>query len=244
MKKLITIILLVCNASCFAQVNLNEMQSSNNATISDEMGEFDDWIEIHNSTSDSVEIGGLILKDQIDTWTIPTGNPLTLVPPGGYFLLWADDQEFQGDFHTNFKLASGGEFLGLYESDGITVIDSITIPSMNANDSYLKCNLGWSQTSIPTPLADNDCAVSITENTPPSALFTITITNNKQLEVNILGDVKNKKTISIYSLDGKVIMEQSLNDMKTILNLDMLNSNIYLVTISTPNSIYSKKIVL
>ena len=147
MKRLITILFLSFNVSCFAQVNLNEMQSSNNSSISDDFGEFDDWIEIYNPTTDSVEIGGLILKDQVDTWTIPTGSSLTLIPPGGYFLIWADDQEFQGDFHTNFKLASGGEFLGLYEGDGLTVVDSITIPALPPNDSYIKCSTGWIQIS-------------------------------------------------------------------------------------------------
>ncbi|MFT5822042.1 MAG: hypothetical protein ACI8ZM_003298 [Crocinitomix sp.] len=244
MKYLFIILFSVHALSSLGQVNLNEMQSSNSSTIADNMGEFDDWIEIHNPTTDPIEIGGLILKDQLDTWTIPSGDPSTLIPPGGYFLLWADDQEFQGIFHTNFKLASGGEFLGLYESDGITVIDSLTIPAMDANDSYLKCVDGWFQTSIPNPLTDNNCTVSLTENTNFNDLFTITITNDKQLQVKILDDLKNQKSISIYSLDGKEIMKQPLDDKKTVLNLNMLKSNIYLVTISTPNFIYSKKIVL
>ena len=106
MKQLIIILFSAHSLFSAAQVNLNEMQSSNNSTISDNMGEFEDWIEIYNSTANPIEIGGLILKDQIDTWAIPTGDPSTLIPPGGYFLLWADDQEFQGIFHTNFKLAS------------------------------------------------------------------------------------------------------------------------------------------
>lgn len=244
MKKLLTLLFFAYNACCFAQVTLNEMQSSNNATISDDMGEFDDWIEIHNPTTDSIEISGLILKDQIDTWAIPIGNPLTLIPPGGYFLLWADDQEFQGDFHTNFKLASSGEFLGLYESDGLTVIDSITIPPLSTNDSYIKCPTGWSQTNSPTPLADNDCTVSLTKNLSFNDLFSINITNNKQLEITILGDLESQKSISIYSIDGKEVIKRSLDDEETVFNLNVLNSNIYIVTIFTPDFIYSKKIVL
>jgi len=244
MKRLIPILLLSYNVACFAQVNLNEMQSSNNSTISDDFGEFDDWIEIYNPTTDTIEIGGLILKDQVDTWTIPTGISLTLIPPGGYFHIWADDQEFQGDFHTNFKLASGGEFLGLYESDGLTVVDSITIPALSPNDSYIKCLTGWIQTSSPTPLADNNCAVSLIENINHSDLFSLSISSNKELEVSVIGDIENQTTISIYSLDGKELMKRTLGSEKTKLNLNMLNSNIYLVSIVTPNFIYSKKIAL
>ena len=95
----------------FGQVVLGEMQSSNSSTIADSFGDYDDWIEIHNPTTDSVEISGFILKDQLDTWVIPSGDPVTHLPPNGRFLLWADDQELQGPSHTNFKLASGGEFL-------------------------------------------------------------------------------------------------------------------------------------
>jgi len=244
MKHLFIILFSVYSISSLGQVNLNEIQSSNNSTIADNMGDFDDWFEIHNSTNGPIEIGGLILKDKIDTWRIPMGDPSTLIPPGGYFLLWADDQEFQGIFHTNFKLASGGEFLGLYESDSITVIDSLTIPAMDANDSYLKCTSGWLKTTIPTPLTDNNCTVSLAENLKFNDLFTLTISNEKQLELKILDELKNHKSISIFSIDGKEIMNQLLHDKKTILNLNMLNSNIYLVTIYTSDFIYCKKIAL
>lgn len=244
MKYLIIIMFSVHSISSLGQVYLNEMQSSNSSTIADNMGEFDDWIEIHNPTADSLEIGGLILKDQLDTWAIPTGNPLTLIPPGDYFLLWADDQEFQGVFHTNFKLASGGEFLGLYESDGVTVIDSVTIPPMDADDSYLKCSDTWFQTSSPSPLIDNNCTVDLTKNINFSDLFSITVLNDNQLEINILNYFENARSLAIYSMDGKEILTTTLVHKKTIINFSELESNIYVVTVSTPHLIYSKKIVL
>lgn len=243
MKNLFTALLIVINIYCFGQVTLNEIQSSNNSTISDDFGEFDDWIEIHNPTTDTIEIGGLILKDRIDTWTIPTGIPTTLIPPDGYFLLWADDQEFQGDSHTNFKLASSGEFLGLYESDGLTVIDSITLPALSSNDSYIKCSTEWSRTISPTPLADNNCTATPIKDLNYSDIFSVKI-NNKQIEVTVLDNLESEKSLSIYSIDGKEWMKQTWDTKKTKLNLNMLNSNIYIVKIVTSDFIYSKKIVL
>lgn len=244
MKQLIIILFSLFSLSGVAQVTLNEMQSSNNSTIADEAGEFDDWIEIHNPGSDSIEISGLILKDQIDTWAIPTGDPSTLIPPGGYFFLWADDQEIQGIFHTNFKLASGGEFLGLYESDGITVIDSLTIPALNANDSYYRCNDGWAQTNMPTPLADNNCTTSYTENLKFDDVFSIVLLSNKQLELKVLDDLNDEKSVAIYSLDGKEMLRESLKGKEGILDLAALNSGTYIVTISSADRNYSKKIAL
>lgn len=244
MKHLFIILFSIQALYSTSQVRLNEMQSSNNSTLADDAGEFDDWIEIHNAATEPVEIGGLILKDQIDTWAIPTGDPLTLIPPGGYFLLWADDQEFQGIFHTNFKLASGGEFLGLYESDGTTVIDSITLPAMDTDDSYSRCSEGWLQTDSPTPLGENDCLAGLAEKENFNDLFSLSVINDKQLEVTILNYHEDERTISIYSLEGKEILKKSLVDEKTILNFNALKSNAYVVTISSSNLVYSKRIVL
>ena len=241
MKHLLFILFSFQIISSIGQVTLNEMQSSNTSTIADNMGDFDDWIEIHNPTNAAIEIGGLILKDQLDTWIIPSGNSLTLLPPGGYFLLWADDQEAQGIFHTNFKLASGGEFLGLYESDGVTVIDSITIPSMQPNTSLIRCNSGWLSNSSPTPLAENDCTAALDKNT--TDLFNITV-YNKQLNLNVLQSLENNMTLTIYSMDGKEIITKEIDQDVTTLNLNLLESSIYIINITTQNSIYSKKIVL
>lgn len=243
MKYLYLILLVVYSITSTAQVVLNEAQSSNSTTLADDMGEFDDWIEIHNLSSDSVEIGGLVLKDQLDTWVIPTDEPSTLIPPNGYFLLWADDQEFQGPFHTNFKLASGGEFLGLYESDGTTVIDSVTLPPMESNDSYIRCIEGWIETSDPTPLNINDCTVGLVEDVNLNEIVEITVINN-QLEINITDNFKDEMILSIYSIDGKEVVKESISAANAQLDLGILESNIYVVNITVRGSFYSQKIVI
>ncbi len=244
MRYLFITILFAYSFSVFGQVTLNEMQSSNNATIADEQGEFDDWIELYNPTDEAIEIGGLVLKDQVDTWAIPTGDPATLIPPNAYFLLWADDQEFQGAFHTNFKLASGGEFLGLYESDSSTVIDSLTIPALAANDSYFKCNDEWAPTSMPTPLQDNDCMPSFIQNRLTSDLFEITMSGNKQLEISNKLDLGNSNTVSVYSLDGNQLMQEKMDTARKVLDLSLLPTDIYLLIIKTDDGIYFERIAL
>ena len=124
MKLLSLTIFLFIADFCCSQVIINEIQSSNASTVFDNYGEYEDWIEIFNTSDVAVDIGGLVLKDNVDTWQIPLGDTTTILSPKEYFILWADDQVFQGKFHTNFKLsAANGEFLGLYESDSTTVID-------------------------------------------------------------------------------------------------------------------------
>ncbi|MFT6500432.1 MAG: hypothetical protein ACJASQ_000541 [Crocinitomicaceae bacterium] len=243
MKLSLITILLAHSLFGFGQVRLNEMQSSNATTITDDFGEYDDWVEIHNPTTDSVEIGGLILKDQLDTWAIPAGDPSTHLPPGGYFLLWADDQESQGIFHTNFKLASGGEFLGLYESDGISVIDSITIPAMAANLSYIRCETEWMQTTTPSPLSQNYCSVGMGEiiNTADD-LILITSNDNGVLNIEIIDYSSGQYSLSLYSTDGKKVIDQALKEKRTSIRYPALESGIYLAIVSTNTTIYSKRV--
>ena len=61
----IFLLLFILNTS-YSQVVLNEIQSSNSSTISDEMNEYDDWIEIYNPNDETVDISDWQLKDGND----------------------------------------------------------------------------------------------------------------------------------------------------------------------------------
>jgi hypothetical protein len=64
-------------------------------------------------------------------------NSIT-IDPNGYLLFWADEDEGQGPMHADFKLSkNGGEDVGLYDIDGITLIDGIAqFPAQDEDDSY------------------------------------------------------------------------------------------------------------
>ncbi len=114
---------------------INEFMASNSSVVSDEFGEYNDWIEIYNSTADTVDLGGLYLTDSIGDpfkYKIPDS---TLVNPGGFILFWADNSSWQGDRHLNFKLSSSGEQIGLTQivCDGLNFIDTLSY-SQQQND--------------------------------------------------------------------------------------------------------------
>ena len=50
---------------------INEMMASNSTAIADGEGEFDDWIEIYNPGPSAVDMAGMVLADNGNTWTIP-----------------------------------------------------------------------------------------------------------------------------------------------------------------------------
>jgi len=67
--------------------------------------------------------------------TLPSMAPIVLAP-GGHALFWADDDTGQGPFHAGFKLDRSGEDIGLFDSDGQTLIDSISFGPQQQDISY------------------------------------------------------------------------------------------------------------
>ena len=108
---------------------ISEFMTSNDTTLNDGDGNSSDWIEIHNFGAAPVNLGGWHLTDRadkLDKWQFPS----VVVPAGGYLLVFASNQneddyiDAGGFLHTNFSLSAGGEFLGLVQPDGLTVVHS------------------------------------------------------------------------------------------------------------------------
>jgi len=59
-----------------------------------------------------------------------------IIEPGGHLLFWADNDEEQGPNHTNFKLDKEGEYVGLYDRDGVTLIDGLSFGQQYEDVSY------------------------------------------------------------------------------------------------------------
>ena len=152
---------------------INEFMASNNDTVSDLQGHYDDWIEIYNSGTDSIDIGGMFLTDNLSVptkWRIPENNPaMTTIHAGGYLLIWADDDIAAYGLHANFKLNADGEEIGLFDKDGVTLIDSIDFPEQTTDISYgpdPETNGQERFFATPTPAAENDGAYMGQVNAP------------------------------------------------------------------------------
>jgi hypothetical protein len=143
-------------------VCINEAMAANSSVIADPQGRFEDWIELHNTSRASVNVGGLYLTNDANEptkWQIPTNNPtLTTIRPGGFLVVWADGDTADPGLHASFKLNADGDSLYLYESDGATRIDSVEFGGQIPNLSYGRYPDGsaeWQFLSLPTPGAPN-----------------------------------------------------------------------------------------
>jgi len=119
---------------------INEFMASNSKSTPDPQGDYDDWVEIYNNGRGSVYVGGMYLTDNLSSpmkWRIPDNNSSEVVIPStGYLVIWLDNDTADAGLHANFKLDADGEEIALFDSDGITLIDSIVFDAQVADVSY------------------------------------------------------------------------------------------------------------
>jgi hypothetical protein len=151
-------------------LKINELQPDNTWDFADSYLQYEDWFEIHNFGSEAVDLGGFYLTDRLDRpmkWRVPTDIPdSTLLPPGGFVVFFADEDESQGWNHTNFRLSNNGEHLALRSPDGFSVVDSLNFDLVWANFSYGRLTdsaTPWVTFSSTTPgYSNNGSTVGIT----------------------------------------------------------------------------------
>ena len=187
-------------------VVVNEVLASNEATLADAAGEFDDWIELHNPTTAAVAIGGLTLSDdpaRPGKWALPD----TSIAPGGYLLVWADEDGAQGPLHANFKLsASAGERVGLYRPDG-SLIEEVDFGPQDPDVSWARLPDadGPFAAAAPTPGARNAALVDLTE--AESATRVLAWPNPARERLRFAPEVARGlgRTVDLLAVDGRRI---------------------------------------
>jgi hypothetical protein len=153
-----------CPAGDLNRVSLviNEFMASNNNSAQDPQGQYDDWIELYNHGSDAIDISGMYLTDNLSVptkWRIHSDSrSATNIPAGGYLLIWADNDTAEAGLHANFKLSAVGEEIGLFDTNGSTLIDGVVFLDQTTDVSYGRypdANDVWRFISEPTPGAEN-----------------------------------------------------------------------------------------
>ncbi len=159
-------------------VFINEWLADNSVTLADPAdGQFEDWFELYNPGTNVVDLGGYFLTDNLANkfqFQIPN-NGHYLIPPGGYLLVWADNESNQNstnraDLHASFALAKGGEAIGLFAADG-TTIDAVTFGAQTSDITEGRFPNGAANIyamPTPTPRAAN----IVPNNAPTLAVIT------------------------------------------------------------------------
>ncbi|MFC2089544.1 lamin tail domain-containing protein [Bacteroidota bacterium] len=145
------------------QILINEFLASNSSIISDpDYGEYSDWLELFNAGDSPVNLKNYSVTDNLNfpqKWVIQTD---IIIQPGGHLLIWADDMDT--GLHTNYRIFTSGEELGIYAPDG-KLVDSISFAIQKTDISYGRSTDGnslWSYFLQPTPGVSNNTSESYT----------------------------------------------------------------------------------
>jgi len=157
-------------------VVINELMADNDGVIQDPQGDYDDWIELHNTSLQTVDLSGNYLTDREDDlrkWAFPEG---TVLPPGAYLIVWVDeDGGDEPGLHANFKLSSDGEEIYLVDTDenGNAILDYVLFEAQETDVSYGRTPDGsgdFAPLNWPTPATSNlvstDVSVAVSDALP------------------------------------------------------------------------------
>lgn len=149
MKKkifLLAAIIACCCATGFSQarkaLRINEVMVVNENNFEDDYGHKSAWIELFNSNFAPLEISSVYLTTDPASptmYAVPLGDKDTKIGKRQHVVFWADGEPARGTFHTNFILeADRPNWIGVYDADGRTLIDSITVPVLAPDASYAR----------------------------------------------------------------------------------------------------------
>ncbi|MBU1919332.1 CotH kinase family protein, partial [bacterium] len=203
---------------------INEFLASNDTTLADEYGEYDDWLELYNNSDSTISLADWSLSDdpsEPDKWLLPEIE----IGPHGFLVLWMDDDEEQGELHATFNLDRDGEFLGLYRGMGqvFAPVDTFTFGYQETDRSQARVPDGspnWveahptpGEPNIPTAVDDHRAEIPVTHvllnihpnpfNPTTTIALSLPTRMNVELEVfNLLGQLVDR--IDLGNLEAGV----------------------------------------
>ena len=121
-----------------ASAVISEFLASNSTNIVDQDGNHSDWIEIQNTTTSALNIGGWYLTNDASNptkWQFPS----TTIAAGGFLTVFASgkDRHVSGqELHTNFTLDATGGYLALEMPDQSVASSFAPYPAQITDVSY------------------------------------------------------------------------------------------------------------
>ena len=213
---------------------INEFMASNDVTQADQDEEFDDWVELYNNGTESIDLSGYFLSDDPDNlskWEFPAG---TSIGADAYLIIWADSDTLQTGLHANFKLSAAAESIVLIDDLG-TIIDEVSYVDQSADISYgrLPNGTGDFQLMSPTFNAKNTGSTN-TNDASNHALNLLLYPNPTDGVINIeLIDSKSAhNSLVIYDLNGKVMYADEIGSYMHV-DVSGWNSGMYVVRVGS-----------
>ena len=163
LKLLLCGIMLTSASTAMAQgarnIRLNEVMTNNTASIVDEFGLREAWIELENVSFTTYNIRGMYLttdRSVLDPQmsvperikrmsVIPNGEARTQIGGRQHITFFCNSNPAQGKLHLSLSVPmSEPVWIGFYNGNAVELIDSVTVPALAADQSYARHGNTWS----------------------------------------------------------------------------------------------------
>ena len=156
-------VLLTATSTMFGQgaknIVINEVLTNNTANIQDEFGEREAWIELENTSFTTYNVRGMYfttdrsvldptmsVPERIRRMSIiPNGEPRTQISGRQHLLFFCNSNPAQGKLHLKLQVPTSEPlWIALYNGNAVDLIDSVSVPALNADESYARTGKKWS----------------------------------------------------------------------------------------------------
>jgi len=132
---------------------INEVVTSNQLSLRDEVYGSPDWIELYNGTSTPIQLSNYFLTDNVAAPQKATRLPEVELQPGEYLVLFANKKDRPNCL--DFSLKRNGETLSILNAR-MEEVTTLVIPALIRDVSYARRADGtYGFCDLPTPGADN-----------------------------------------------------------------------------------------
>jgi hypothetical protein len=215
------------NLAVTSDLVINELMASNATTVSDQDGEFDDWVELYNQGTVTIPLNDYYISDNennLAKWQFPN----VTIQAGEYLIVWLDgDDGLQSGLHTNFKLSADGEELFL-STPSLDVVDGIFYTSQLTDMAFARVPNGSGPFTIQanTYEENNELALNIDERSLTSKIYP------NPTQDKFIVECHENAQIIVYDIMGKVQMETSIQKQKMIQCNDW-SSGLYFIKVGS-----------
>ncbi|MFK7947884.1 MAG: CotH kinase family protein [Saprospiraceae bacterium] len=210
---------------------INELMASNDATVADNAGDYDDWIELYNTSGSTVDLSGWYITDKTDNLTkydIPSG---THILGNDYLIIWADEDSSQGPnpVHANFKLSSGGELVMLLDAS-VLLVDSVSFGQQTTDMGYARVPNGTGNFVIQAPTYNGNNDVVSTEGVEQLEQFQLFPNpTHGILNVTLENDGSDFELFEVFDATGRKLREINVSNQQFQVDLSDLGEGLYVL---------------
>ena len=212
-------------------VVINEFLADNESGATDPNGQYEDWVELYNTTAAPVLLSGAFLSDKADNlakWPFPS---TATIPANGYLVVWLDEDQNQPGLHANFKLSKDGEAIYFSNADG-SIVDQIEFGAQITDVTTGRCPNGtgpFDAMNAATPNAVNSCSTATGE--ADDAAFQLKVFPNPALSgqdfvVEITAQETRPAKVSLFNALGVRLQEKQVVLAQGMQRFSMLSGDL------------------